>query len=419
MKYLFLDTNIYLHYNSFETIPWKKIVNDDFTIVVVPIVQAELDKIKDTGKDKLQKRAKTISSKLYGILMENKSYNVKITRCKEPVLTQEDKEQLDLTRNDNRIILSAIKSGYNVQDIVIISADKNIQFTAEDFGIPHLLMPDTYRRKAEKTEEEKRISELEAKIKEISTRVSRPVILFENGKEILSFKKYHKIDESSVVEERLNLVKKEFPEYVKKEPVTKDDYLSQLTAQLMTLDESRFAHYNEDRLLYFVEEKKVLELEVKRDELEKRFKKISFKYANVGTSPTGYAMVYLDFPDTIKLYSWKSSRTRYEYQLPIKPAARIAGLAFDRESMRKMLSVPRSFGGNDNAVWMWDVEKPIKLPYQFQSSEDPLIQNLEYKLDFEFFVDTLLAGSFKIGWTVVDSELPQPVKGVLSVFIVE
>lgn len=419
MKYLFLDTNIYLHYNSFETIPWKKIVNDDFTIVVVPIVQAELDKIKDTGKDKLQKRAKTISSKLYGILMENKSCNVKIIRCKEPVLTQEDKEQLDLTRNDNRIILSAIKSGYNVQDIVIISADKNIQFTAEDFGIPHLLMPDTYRRKAEKTEEEKRISELEAKIKEISTRVSRPVILFENGKEILSFKKYHKIDESSVVEERLNLVKKEFPEYVKKEPVTKDDYLSQLKAQLMALDESRFAHYNEDRLLFFVEEKKVLELEVKRDELEKRFKKISFKYANVGTSPTGYAMVYLDFPDTIKLYSWKSSRTRYEYQLPIKPAARIAGLAFDRESMRKMLSVPRSFGGNDNAVWMWDVEKPIKLPYQFQCCEDPLIQNLEYKLDFEFFVDTLLAGSFKIGWTVVDSELPQPVKGVLSVFIVE
>lgn len=159
-------------------------------------------------------------------------------------------------------------------------------------------------------------------------------------------------------------------------------------------------------------------MEVKRDELEKRFKKLSFKYANVGTSPTGYAMVYLNFPDTIKLYSWKSSRTRYEYQLPLKPAASMVGLAFDRETMRKMLSVPVSFGGNDNAVWMWDVEKPLKHPYQFQSSEDSLIQNLEYKLDFEFFVDTLLVDSFKIGWTVVDSELPQPVRGVLSVIIV-
>lgn len=234
----------------------------------------------------------------------------------------------------------------------------------------------------------------------------------------MSFEKYHEINESFVVEERMNLVKKEFPEYVKKEPVTQKDYLSQLTAQLMALDESRFAHYNEDRLLYFDEEKKVLELEVKRDELEKRFKKISFIYANVGTSPTGYAMVYLDFPDTIKLYSRKSSRTRYEYQLPVKPASRIARLAFDRESMRKMLTVPISLGGNDNAVWMWDVEKPLKHPYHFQSSEDSLIQNLEYKLDFEFFVDTLLVDSFKIGWTVVDSELPQPVKGVLSVIIV-
>ena len=43
MKYLFLDTNIFLHYSSFETIPWKEIVGDDFTIVVVPIVQAAFE----------------------------------------------------------------------------------------------------------------------------------------------------------------------------------------------------------------------------------------------------------------------------------------------------------------------------------------------------------------------------------------
>lgn len=394
-------------------------MKDDFTIVVIPIVQAELDKIKDYGKDKLQKRAKDISSILYGVLMDKRSCSVPITRCKEPVPTQEDKEKLDLSRNDNRIILSAIKSGYDIKDIIIISADKNIQFTAEDYGINHILMPDTYRRKAEKTDEEKKIEALEAKIKEISTCIPCPIVLFENGKDSLVLERYQAIDEASIVEERLALVTKEFPEYVKKEPITKDDHLSQLAAQLMALDESRYAHYNEDRIKYFEEEKALIELEVKRDELEKRFKKVSFKYANVGTAPTGTTMLYLDFPDTLKLYTREKSRTRHEYLLPIKPEARIAGLSFDRETMRSMISAPMVFSGNDHAVWMWDVEKPLSPPNQFQSSEDSLIQNLEYKLNFEFYIDTLKEKSFSIEWTVVDSELPQPVKGVLLVVISE
>ena len=46
MKYLFLDTNIYLHYQDFEQIQWKEVIDttDDFTIVVVLTVQEEIDK---------------------------------------------------------------------------------------------------------------------------------------------------------------------------------------------------------------------------------------------------------------------------------------------------------------------------------------------------------------------------------------
>ena len=59
MKYLFLDTNIYLHYLDIEQIKWKDIIEDsDFTIVVPRVVLREIDKHKDQSRGKIQKRAK-------------------------------------------------------------------------------------------------------------------------------------------------------------------------------------------------------------------------------------------------------------------------------------------------------------------------------------------------------------------------
>lgn len=142
MKYLFLDTNIYLHYQDFLQIPWNKVleIDEECTVVVVPKVHAELDEKKDSAKGRIQRRAKKISSKLYDILMKHETTKIPVVRCKAPNPTEEDKRMLDLSRSDNVIILSAIKSGWNNEDIVIISADKNIQFTAEDFGLGHYLM---------------------------------------------------------------------------------------------------------------------------------------------------------------------------------------------------------------------------------------------------------------------------------------
>ena len=54
MKYLFLDTNVYLHYIDFEQIDWKKLIDSDFTIVVPPIVIREIDKHKDNNRGKIR-----------------------------------------------------------------------------------------------------------------------------------------------------------------------------------------------------------------------------------------------------------------------------------------------------------------------------------------------------------------------------
>ena len=189
MKYLFLDTNIYLHYQDFLQIPWNKVleIDEECTVVVVPKVHAELDEKKDSAKGRIQRRAKKISSKLYEILMKHETTKIPVVRCKAPNPTEEDKRMLDLSRSDNVIILSAIKSGWNNEDIVIISADKNIQFTAEDFGLGHYLMSDDYRLPPEQDEKDIEIQKLRHELEQLKTRHSSPYLSLEKKKDKITY----------------------------------------------------------------------------------------------------------------------------------------------------------------------------------------------------------------------------------------
>jgi hypothetical protein len=45
MKYLVIDTNIYIHYADYEQMRWEDIFNDDVSIIIPPKVQREIDKI--------------------------------------------------------------------------------------------------------------------------------------------------------------------------------------------------------------------------------------------------------------------------------------------------------------------------------------------------------------------------------------
>ena len=56
-----------------------------------------------------------------------------------------------------RFILSALKSGYDIQNIVVISSDNNYPLKAKENGLVHRKMQETYLIKEELSEEEKEI----------------------------------------------------------------------------------------------------------------------------------------------------------------------------------------------------------------------------------------------------------------------
>lgn len=56
-----------------------------------------------------------------------------------------------------RFILSALKSGYDIQNIVVISSDNNLLLKARENGLVYRKMPETYLIKKELSKEEKEI----------------------------------------------------------------------------------------------------------------------------------------------------------------------------------------------------------------------------------------------------------------------
>ena len=413
MKYLFLDTNVFLHYNSFEDIPWRELVSDDFTIVIAPVVQQELDKHKDQSREKIQARARKMSSLLFDYLMGKKECRIPIVRCKEPVPTEADRLNMDLSINDNRIILAALKSGYNVDDIVFVTGDRNNIFRAIDNHIGHLLLDDKYRLKPEKTEAEKRIEELEKQLRDATERVPNPKIQFEDGSTTISFNRYTIEDIDAIVEERMTAAEKDVPE-IKIETETEGD-VPDIKRIVLALQGTWSPKYNEERQEYLEEEREYQKLAVKRDCLDNRFARISLRLKNDGNSPTGEEKVFIKIPEQVKIYTKKKSRERYQYVKPLKPGGEMAMLP--RETRRSLLDAAIPYTGPDNYIWMWNPDKPIDHSGYFELSPESVMQKLSVDLGFEFFVDLQFEQSFDIQWVLLDEYLPDYVGGILSVQI--
>ena len=87
-----------------------------------------------------------------------------IETCKDP--SKECFEGGDFNKdiNDDWFILSALKSGYDIQNIVVISSDNNLLLKAKENGLVHRKMPETYLIKEELSEEEKEIKALKQEL---------------------------------------------------------------------------------------------------------------------------------------------------------------------------------------------------------------------------------------------------------------
>ena len=412
MKYLFLDTNIFLHFKDFEDISWGSLsgVNDDFCICIAPTVLDELDDQKDSGRGKIQKRAKKYSSKLFDILMKSKTSKCKIIQIQEYTPTDNDARKLDIHKKDNLILLSALHSGYNISDIIIISADKHILLKAHGLNLGYLQMPEEYQLHEEdianKVDEKKEIGSL-ANTQQFFPKLK---ITFPEEQSTLAISRPPIVDEKARLNDAIDTIKLEVPQKQYVEPTNTLDFLARIATLPFNTKES-VERYNQDREEYLKEEYAYNHLRIQKETLDKRFRKLTFEVVNAGEAPSGDMAIVIEIPERVKLYTTKDSLECFDCTSPLKPSS---NLMLPRETLRAMTSFQQGYGKTN--FWLWNPNKPIK-KHKYVLEPESLMHNFKRELGLSLYIDTLKESSFSIKWSAQASNAPTIDEGEIMVNI--
>lgn len=424
MKYLFLDTNVLLHYQSFEDIPWKNLLKlqDDVTIVITETVVAEVDKHKDGSRSKLRDRAKKMSSRISSIFIDGMQSKVPVTYCEYVKPTNDEESRYDLSVNDNRIILSALHSPFDRKDIVVVSADNNLIIKSKMAGLGFYKMKDEFQIKGEPTEEEKELKRTKEELARWTNRIPDPCIKFYSTEaDTIEINRFLSEDISTRLENIVHEEEVRVPEEKVPNPTDAfQDAYSDLYRQLSDLtrianivnphSSAEIAVYNQTRKEYIDAYREQQKLLLEKEDADNAFRKLKLRLCNNGSAQSGNMLITIRIDENVLLYDKKNSITKFEHPELVKPHYNRSFQAIARMSAQGMFYEP------SNYVSMMDASKPIN-KHIFKFHEKDLIHGLQMDLDLGIYIDTRTVDSFDILWSIADSELPEHKHGALHVVV--
>lgn len=185
MKYLFLDTNIFLHFKPFNEIPWANIVGSSSYTIVIPLtVVDELDKQKSSPGSRTAKKAKSILPKIEDIIDGNliSGLNVIVLKTRPSAATLAE-HGLIRSHQDDCILASILTFETNEgEEKLFITNDAGAKVRAKTFNISCPKIPSEYRLEDELDEGEKKIKALELEIAQLKLKQPNVSLIFEKTK---------------------------------------------------------------------------------------------------------------------------------------------------------------------------------------------------------------------------------------------
>ena len=173
--YLFPDTNFFIHYKNPNELSWTDIGEfEEIRLIITMPVLTEIDELKYGNKNRVQKRARQYTSQFKKI---NRSENAELKVSDSPsvilkinLTLERDHELLNEIGSENQDnILASIANKYanenSDKDVRLLTGDVVLSLKAREHSIPCIFIPDSWRRENEKSKAEKKIEELELKIK--------------------------------------------------------------------------------------------------------------------------------------------------------------------------------------------------------------------------------------------------------------
>ncbi|MBP7808043.1 MAG: hypothetical protein KA163_02005 [Bacteroidia bacterium] len=301
MHYIFLDTNIFLHFKAYTEIPWGEIINsNEYTLVIDMVVLQELDKHKNHQNKKIARKAKETIARFEKIV-DNSPTDIKITIHRSAQNNETfEKNILSKLNPDDCIIASMIDFEINNTDSkTIITNDLSIKTKAKLIGLNSIRLNDKYRLEEELSEEEKIIKDLQNELKEFKHRSPKVNLSFKGGTNVLNHKiDIPNLDRSEFIEKELKIIKRRYSYWKKKEESKKT--LGAISA-LTGISDKQIEDYNKELDKFYFEYQSFLARKYNYKEYLTTCIKIDLYLENIGTLPAEDMDVYFHFPDGFEL----------------------------------------------------------------------------------------------------------------------
>lgn len=165
-----IDSQVVLEAKPLEQLPWSDLFPGSVLLLVARQVQSEIDRKKNDGR--LGKRARAFNKLLDGFIVDRVPSPV-LADPKIDVATVANRPidwdalgDLDRDDGDDRIVAQALNA--IIDDparLVLLSHDMRPRDAAAAHGLSAMKLPETWLRDPEPSPDQKRINELEAKVK--------------------------------------------------------------------------------------------------------------------------------------------------------------------------------------------------------------------------------------------------------------
>ena len=422
MKFIFIDTNIFLHFQNLEKINWiKDFALDKCTLVIAPIVIDELDE-KKLGNSKIAKRARKALQKIEEYsgsekVEINSNVLVQILNDK-PKIEFYDENELNFKEQDHRLLASMIKfrSDFKEDNVAIFTNDVGPRIRAKSLNFESLKPNEIYLLPFEDDLKEKEINNLKIELNKLKSRNPVLDLNFNNGKDYLKLKqKECSIKPIKLFDLKMTKLKEEFP-FVDLETVLPDNERNTFSDH-NSPSKDQFKDYNQKLEKFYEEYEDSLKAQIMYDYQEELSYTIKLSLENTGTLPAENVDIHLHFPDGFELINASDKSTREKLpNSPKKPKTR-----YDFEPLNFQSLIPTIPSHQTPNINIGNSGPEIKKTnsYDVNYNIDYLKHNYQRKLDelliiFEFPEEVK---NFGIEYIISAGNMTDQVSGTLNVIL--
>lgn len=316
--HIFIDTNIFLHYQPIGDIPWIDVVGtEEAVICIAPIVAEELDDKKDSHRlSKIRERARKSLQVIESSVVKDDFWvreGVGLRCMEEPDISFSE-YGLRSDKPDDNLIASVLSLDPEIRETaVLITGDTGPRLKARRLDLRCMGLPEEYKAESALSEVEKENRRLQQKVDRLENRLPELDLVFGGGQKHCEFQVsgYDPLTEEAI-DAKVEEIKKQYP---KKEyqPTQKPENVETVgeilksmktgMAPLSRLSEQQIERYN-DRLDDFYEEyRKYLEAQEVVKDVKGRMIALDVIITNTGSAPAEDIDVFMHFPGGFKLFS--------------------------------------------------------------------------------------------------------------------